>query len=269
MGRHTSIYMLNKQNAFINLYLDLKYFPLYKNTFREYVRQNNQNFDINSEELFNNILKVVKNDINTITPSYLWEVVEYLKEELEYGKYDNRGLSWQSDFELCSQNQRLVRDSFERYGINLLYEVHTSTVCSSYMFQYGSYTHYFPIDGDFSEGYNISSIDFLGFNDYVILIMYKIIQSDLYEEEIDNQNLNMIEIKSVIQKYQNNQVMVKCIEKEFEWLKSRMKNKEDEERFKIERNTVYYAELFLIKSLEMKSRINPQISPRILILDSF
>ncbi|WP_435261879.1 hypothetical protein [Tenacibaculum sp. nBUS_03] len=59
--------------------------------------------------------------------------------------------------------------------------------------------------------------------------------------------------------------MQQCIENEFKRLKSCMSVND---AYKIEKNTVGWAGLFLDKSLEMKLRINLEANSRIVIYDS-
>ncbi|WP_435261878.1 hypothetical protein [Tenacibaculum sp. nBUS_03] len=180
MGRNTEIYMFNKENASTNLYKDLESKRLYKQTFKEFIDERTQEVLGYYNVTFENVLSIISKDINNISPDYLSEIVCYLDEELKYGKYDNKSLHWESDKNLRFKNKQAVNEIYEKYGISLLYKVHTSTVCSSYMFQYMNYTDFFPIkeshNGIYNDGCNISAKDFLMFNDYVILIMHKIVK---------------------------------------------------------------------------------------------
>ena len=243
-----------------NLYKDLKDKRQYKKTFKEFWNERN------SDETFTNILATVEQNINEINPNDLFDIIDYLEEELRYGKYNTRGLHWKNDKELRLKNERIVKEIFDNYGISLLYDIHTSTACYSYMFQFGNYTDFFPIEGNEGNGYSISSKDFLIFNDYMILIMYKVLKNGLDGSIINDWDLRINEIAEVVQKYESNQVMNQCVEKEFNWLKSCMSG--DDKTYKVEKNTVYSAELFLNQSLAMKRRIDPSINHRIVILDS-
>jgi len=264
MGRNTEIYMFHKENASTNLYKDLESKRLHKKTFKEFINERTDEL-LNYYIIFEDILSVINKDINNISPDYLFEIIYYLDIELKYGKYDNGNLHWKSDRDLRLKNEQAVNEIYKKYGISLLYKVHTSTVCYSYMFQFGNYTDFFPIKGGNEDGYNIGSKDFLMFNDYMILIMHKIIESGL-SDDYDIHDFNRDEIDKVIQKYQADRIMQQCIENEFKWLKSCMSK--DDDAYKAEKNTVYWAGLFLGQSLEMKLRINPEANPRIVIVDS-
>ena len=93
------------------------------------------------------------------------------------------------------------------------------------MFQYGNYTDYYPIeeikfDKD-DEGENISSFDFLKFNDYMILIMKRIINGKLDGDSNYYLNDNeMTVLNKVIMENEDNNILHQIIEKEFIWLKS-------------------------------------------------
>ncbi|WP_153395143.1 hypothetical protein [Chryseobacterium vaccae] len=148
-------------------------------------------------------------------------------------------------------------------GITLLYEVPTSTVCYCYMFQYGNYTHYFPVDQMTDEdiGLTVDSKDFLRFNDYMILLAKQILDSRLDGFEY---TFTELEEKTVFEIKDNpgNRTILEEAENEFEYLK-KMFNKDN-----IATQTVCRAYDFFLCSAAMKSKINADKNTRIIILDS-
>jgi hypothetical protein len=88
------------------------------------------------------------------------------------------------------------------------------------MFQYGNYTEYFPLDeikGD-DGGSNILSEDFLRFNDYVILVMKRILESKLdgYDYELTEEEEKIIE--AIKTENQNNSLLFEVIENQLNFL---------------------------------------------------
>lgn len=252
MGRNTEIFVLDKDNASKNLYNYLKRNGSFKKYFGEGAPE-----DMDIDDLYERILSTVKKDINTISPDDLFEIKDYLDQELTSEEYDNSNLNWEL------RNKKVI-DFFKTYGIISLFEIHTSTLCYGYMFLFGNFTDCFPLTENYDNGYNIPSTYFLTFNDFVILIMHRIIESNFYDGNIYPEE--KLKVDAVIQEYKNNQIMNDCVNKEFDWLKSCMEG--DDATYKAEKNTVYSAYLLLNQSLEMKSKINPQINPRIIISDS-
>jgi hypothetical protein len=263
MGRSTEIYMLHKENASVYLYGDLKYKRLYQKTFKEFFDERSQQYGSDYDVMFEVLLSVISKDINKISPIYLYEIIHYLEMELEYGKYKS-GLDWKLDSDLRAKNKRELNAIYENYGISLLYEIHITTDSSSYIQQFWNFEKFFPINGDYDDGYNISSKDFLMFNDYVILTMFKIIESGLPGRYNIN-DLDRNEINKVVRQYLNNKIMHQCVEKEFYRLKSCLIKAD--EAYKAEKNTVYWAGEFLNQALKMKFRIDPKKNPRIVIID--
>ncbi|GAB0155398.1 hypothetical protein CHRYSEOSP005_06590 [Chryseobacterium sp. Alg-005] len=256
--------MFDKEIASEKLYQDLKFKKLCKRTFENFINERKIEFGNSYLVSYDNILSIVKENINNITADELFELIYYIDEELIYGKYDNEGSDWKS-------RDNYQNKIYEEYGITLLYELPTSTVCYSYMFQYGNYTHHYPIeeikfDKD-DEGENISSFDFLKFNDYMILIMKRIIDGKLDGDSNYYLNDNeMTILNKVIMEHEDNNILHLIIEHEFNFIKSCFES--EGKASDPEKNTVYRATEFLNKSIEMKSKINPLKNTRVVIVDS-
>lgn len=261
MGRNTEFYVFEKEKASDVLYAALKDGVLHKKTFEEYLTKRKTEFGSSYFSEIDKILETVKNDINYISSDDLYEIINYINGEI-FEKFEGQGNSrWDS-------YHAGINRLYDLYGIKLLYEVHTSTVCYSYMFQFGNYKDYFAIEGVREEdGYNINSLDYLSFNDYMILLTDRI-RTDVafgsvdYSDITENETKVVNDIKSY---YQDNKLLFEVIEKELVWLKEAWQTPEDEN--KPEKNTIWWAELFFSKAMEIKETIK-KYHTRVVILDS-
>ncbi|UKB83094.1 hypothetical protein LF887_19070 [Chryseobacterium sp. MEBOG06] len=260
MGRHTSIYMFNKEKASSFLYADLQHKTFHTKTFKAFLDERKKEIGT-YDVIFEKVLEKVKNDINTITADELFEIVLFLIEEV-YSELKGRDYSIR---------EKYLEELYDRYGLILLYELPTSTVCTSYMFQYGNYTHYFPIyelenykSGQSDGGINIDSTDFLQFNDYMILLMKMILDKkmDGYDYEFTESEEDVI--RHITADYQNKLILFKEIESECDFIKDCSVDEKGPYA-----QTIYYAYSFFKQAIEMKMRINVEKNPRIVILDSY
>lgn len=252
--------MFDREKASVRLCEDLQHKRFHTRTFKTFLESRKKEigtFDITFEK----VLEKVKNDINTITADELFEINLFLSEEV-YS--DSTG----SDY---SAMEKRLGDLYDLYGIILLYELPTSTVCTSYMFQYGNYTHYFPIYElenyglKHSEGgVNIDSTDFLEFNDYMILLMKMILDRKMDGYEYDFTKSEEDIIRSITADHQNNLIMFKEIESECDFIKDCSSDEKGPYA-----QTIYYAYAFFKQSIEMKLRIDTEKNARIVILDSY
>lgn len=252
MGRDTSIYMFDRVKTSTNLYNDLHH----TGTFKEFIEDRIKKFN-EVYVSFDNILETVKNDINRITSDELFEIILFLDEKI---RTQFHNVPWH-------ERDQYLEKLYDHSGITLLYEIPSSTICYSYMFQYGNYTHYFPLDEIKSEdgGTNILTEDFLRFNDYVILVMKRIIERKLngYDYELTEEEENSIGIIKTENK--DNSLLIEIIEDELNFL-IEMSATDNDGPYS---QTIYHAYDFLSTSLEMKSKIDVQKNPRIVIIDSY
>lgn len=252
--------MFDKEKASVRLYEDLQHKTFQTGTFKAFLEKRKK--EIGTYDVtFEKVLEKVKIDINTITADELFEINLFLSED-GYSECTGR------DF---ATREKYFKELFDRYGLILLYELPTSTVCTSYMFQYGNYTHYFPIyelenyglkhsDG----GVNIDSTDFLKFNDYMILLMKMILDRKMDGYEYDFTKSEEDTIRQITADHQNNLIMFKEIESECDFIKDCSSDEKGPYA-----QTIYYAYAFFKQSIEMKLRIDTEKNPRIVILDSY
>ncbi len=260
MGRNTEIYMFNKEKASSFLYEDLRHKTFPTKTFKAFLDDRKK--EIGTYDVtFEKVLEKVKNDINTITADELFEINLFLIEEA-YSELAGKDYS---------AKEKYLEELYDRYGIVLLYELPTSTVCTSYMFQYGNYTHYFPIYelenyglGHSDGGINMDSTDFLQFNDYMIILMKMMLDKkmDGYEYEFTKSEEDTL--RNIMADHQNNLILFKEIERECDFIKDSSADGKGPYA-----QTICYAYSFFKQSIEMKMRINVEKNPRIVILDSY
>jgi len=265
MSRNTEIYCFDKEIASKVLYNDLKNQKLHQKTFEEFINKRKIEIGNSYDTSYEQILNIVKEDINKITADELFELVYYLNEELLYGKR----------YEEFRSNKNVQNLIYEGYGIMLLYELPGTKTCYSYMFQYGNYTEYYPIEeikfNEDEQGQNINVEDFLKFNDYVILLMNRILSSGINEYYNDSENyVNELEKKILEQitlKYNKDNELLKIIEEEFSFIKSSYEDTNEVSSATV--NTIYCAHNILTTSIKMKLKINPEKNTRIVIVDSW
>ncbi|AYZ13511.1 hypothetical protein EGY05_16895 [Chryseobacterium arthrosphaerae] len=258
MGRNTSIYMFNKEKAAAHLYEDLQHRTYHAGTFKKFIEDRNKEFsDYHYNISFDTILETVKNDINMITPDELFVLTLFFDEEV-YPQFYNAPLS---------ERDQYFEKLYDHSGITLLYEIPTSTVCYSYMFQYANYTHYFPLDEIKSDdgGTNILSEDFLRFNDYIILLMKRILENKLdgYDYQLTEEEEQIID--TIKTENQSNPVLFEVIEEELQFITETSATDHKGPYSQ----TICYAYDFLNKAIEMKLKIDIEKNSRIVIVDSY
>lgn len=256
MGRHTSIYMFNKEKAAANLYEDLQHRTYHAGTFKKFIEDRNKEFNTYNMS-FSSILEIIRTDANLLTPDDLFEITLFLSNHIY-------NLSKQEDW---NTSMKQIESLYNHYGIIELFKLPTKTVCTAYMFQYGNYTEYFPLDeikGD-DGGANILSEDFLRFNDYVILVMKRIIESKLNDndDQLTDEEEKIIEVIKIENK--DNSHLFEVVENELNFLIDMASNDNDGPYSQ----TIYYANVFLSKAIEMKLKIDIEKNSRIVIVDSY
>jgi hypothetical protein len=248
MARNTEIYTFNKENARENLLPFMSNTIFHQKSFAQFLNDRRNEFGDQFNISENRIAKIISTDINYIQPEELLEIMFFLNEEITY-------------------NKNVSEKNMDSYGVKLLYELPTKTVCYSYMYQYCNYTNYYPIeeiiDSDYF-GYNIAAEDFLRFNDYMILLTKKILDSgiDGYEyTEKDFTDPEKKAIQIVNHKFEGEKEFHKIIEEEILYLKDSIDKENNDGATQI----VWYASAFLSKSIQMLENINLQ--DRVVILD--
>lgn len=75
MGRDTSIYMFDKEKATANLYEHLQHKIYHTKTFKDYIKNRQEEINSSYNISIDKILETVRNDINMITPDELFEII--------------------------------------------------------------------------------------------------------------------------------------------------------------------------------------------------
>ncbi|MTH16288.1 hypothetical protein [Flavobacterium sp. LC2016-01] len=266
MGRTTWFYKLNAEKAKSNLILDLHSRTKFKKSFEDFINERKAEFGDDFDVTFNDVIQKVSSNINTIRPNELWELTYWLDEN----KYERTGQG--------ENYEKVYTELYTNNGIESLYEIQ-SINAYGFMFQYGNFTDYFEIDETdepYDGGRNVNAKKFTRFLDYMILLMKKVSEADLNENEYKYEPFNeeVEEISKIENLNQENKLLFEIIENEFISLKRNFfkeKEKENLEENYRSRNPDYYtvfcAEGFLENCIRMKREIE-EINTNILIVDS-
>lgn len=255
MGRDTSIYMIDKTKT-ANLYNDLQNKVYHTGTFKKFIEHRKKKFNTYNMN-FGHIMEIIRNDANLLTPDDLFEITLFLRSQI-WTLPKQEG--WDTSMEQ-------IESIYTHYGIIELFKLPTKTVCTAYMFQYGNYTEYFPLDeikGD-DGGSNILSEDFLRFNDYVILVMKRILESKLNENDDQLTEEEEKIVEAIKTENKDHSRLFEVVENQLNFLIDMAANDNDGPYSQ----TIYYASVFLSKAIEMKLIIDIQKNPRIVIVDSY
>jgi hypothetical protein len=244
MGRDTDFYILNKEKVREKLYPDIISPDKFTESFKNFIIRRKSICGDEYNTNYDNIIEKVKSDINTILPSELFELI-YWFEEIEY--------------------------EYTAKGIEFLYNLHGITAYS-FMFQYGNFTNYYPLDelDEGNDGHSVNPKDFIRFLDYMILLMGKIVMSKIDSSEYDLTNSKKEYISKVADSYKDEKLLQQIIDSEFEYLKKEyISYIESDSNSKIspEVNTIFWAEGFLESCIAMKIKITESNS-KVLIVDS-
>lgn len=252
MKRNISIYTFNSIKAAENLYKDLQHRIYNTQTFKTHI-EGKENGGIT----FNRILESIKNDINRMHPNDLYEVTHFFRAEI-YPLFAHDSLE---------AREKYIKTLYDYLGITLLYEIDTTEAGKAYTHLYETYIDFFPIVGIRGKYFsiNIQSEDFLQFNDFLMMMTKRIIESKLYdyEEELTEEEESIIE--TVRSKNKQNILLSEAIEDHLKFL-VKVFYPDDRQDFI---QAVYHACTFLKQAIKIRSMIDVQKNPRISIIDIY
>lgn len=243
MGRDTYFYIMNKEKVREKLYPELISSDKFTESFKEFIRRRKSIHGNAYNTNYEDVIEKAKLDINTILPSELFELT-YWFEEIGY--------------------------DYKAKGIDVLDYLH-GTTAYSFMFQYGNFTHYYPLEELNEEwsGKSVNPNDFIRFLDYMILLMGKIVISKIADSEDELTDFEKEYITTVADRYKDDKLLLEIIDSEFDYLKKEYISytQSDSHRPGPEANTIFYAWSFLDRSIKMKIKIT-ESNTSILIVDS-
>jgi len=247
MGRNTEIYTFNKEKAKQNLLPFISNKVLTEHSFIQFLNKREKEYGSVLGTSADQLALVISEDINYVSPNNFLELMFFLSNEIIYPTPD-------------------PEKDIEDYGITLLYELPTTTVCTGYMFQYGNYTHHYPVEnlGKSDCGVNISAEDFSGFNAYMILLTRKILDSGIDGDAYTENNFTDAERKiyeEIRLKFSEDEKFQNIVEEEFLYLKKSFIS----DNSGPDAQTIYYASNFFSTSIMMHQKITQQ--NRVVILD--
>lgn len=252
MKRNISIYMFNRVKTAENLYNDIQHRIYNVQTFKTHIEDRK-----NGNITFNRILQCIKNDINMMHPDDLYEIIHFFKSQI-YPLFAHDYLEARDEY---------LKTLYDYLGITLLYELDTLNAGKAYIYLYEIYVDYFPIARIRGQNFsvNIQSEDFLHFNDFLILMTKRIVDSKLYEyeEEITEEEISIIE--TVRTENQQNTLLHEAIEDQIKFLIN-VFYPDDRQDFI---QAVYHASSFLKQAIKIRSMIDVQKSPRVIMVDIY
>lgn len=256
MERNITIYMFDSTKAARNLYKDLQHRIYYTSTFKNHIEEYEKHVENNNVSL-DRILECVKNDINMMHPNDLYEITHFFKDQI-HPLFSNDSVKAREEY---------FKTLYDYLGITKLYELDTINTGKAYGYLYETYIDYFPLSGIQGKNLsiNIPTEDFLHFNDFLILMTQKIIKSQLYDyhDELTEEEKHIIQ--TVQSQSLQNIKLSEIIEEEMKFL-AKVFYPDDRQDFV---QTVYHAHSFLKQSIAMKSMIDIQKNPRIIVVDTY
>lgn len=243
MGRDTDFFILHKEIAKAELYPNL-ISDQFTESFKEFLVRRKTICDDDYNVSYESIIQKVSTDINNILPSELFELIYWLGE---------------------------IGYNYEDKGIEELFNLH-GTTAYSFMFQYGNFTDYYPIDQTFEawSGIRVNPKDFMHFLDYMILLMGRVSASQIAGPEYGLSDAEKEYIDALQETYKDEKLLWEIIDTEFEYLKKELNDyieSGSQSKPSPEVNCVYWSSGFLDSCIEMKARIN-KTGTMVLVVDS-
>ncbi|SDJ37664.1 hypothetical protein [Chryseobacterium jejuense] len=256
MERNITIYMFDSTKAASNLYKDLQHRIYHTSTFKNYIEDQEKQVENNNIN-FNSLLECVGNDINMMHPNDLYEITHFFKSQI-HPLFPNDSVEAREEY---------FKTLYDYLGITKLYELTTTNACKAYGYLYEAYIDSFPVTGIQGKdlSINIRTEDFLHFNNFLILVTKKIIDSQLYDypDELTEEEESIIE--TVQSENLQNELMSEVIEEEMKFL-TKVFYPDNRQDFI---QAVYHVHTFLKQAIKMKLIIDVQKNPRIIVVDIY
>lgn len=253
MERNVSIYMFDREKAARNLYKDLKQRFYTTSTFKNHIENSIENSNMNFDE----VLEAVKNDVNMIHPNNLNEITHFFKGQI-YPLFAHDSLATREEY---------LTTLYDYLGITKLYELDTTNASKAYTYLYEMYIDYCPINEIRGESFSTSipSEDFLKFNDFVILLTKRTFDSKLcdYTEDLTEEEEFIIE--KVRLENQQNIPLSEAIEDQITFF-IKVFFPDDRQDFI---QAIYHAPVFLKQAIKIRSMIDVQKNPRIIVVGHY
>ncbi|WP_185287596.1 hypothetical protein [Chryseobacterium lactis] len=256
MERDISIYMFDKEKAAVYLYKDLQRRIYHTSTFKNHI-EGKEKQDLNGNISFDRILESVRNDINMMHPDDLYEIIHFFTSQI-HSLFPDDSIEAREEY---------IATLYDYLGITRLCELNTTKAGKAYIYFYKTYIDYFPMDSIMGENFsiNIRSEDFLRFNDFLILLTKKIIESKLYDDNDILTEEEEISIETIKTETQNNTLLSEAIEDEMRFLTKTFYPDEREDYIQ----AVYHSFTFLKQAITIRLKIDVQKNPRIIIVDIY
>ena len=263
MNSYIYIYKLNSKEGKEHLYDDLISTAKFETSFSTYILDRESEYGKSFKITYDQIINSILNDFNQILPSELLEIVNWY-EQLAFGNIFGVDTDWK-------KNEEILNTMLKSSGIELLYDFSSSSTSNwAFIAQYQNFDEHYPLDAfheGINDGSNIKSNDFIGFLEYVILLMCKINASGLddffdYSKEYSDSRLS--EIERIKLTYKDDVKLHKVINDAFEdikteWIEYNAREKNNSnDWFPPVAHTVHDVYCFLTASLEMIESIKEE-----------
>ncbi len=266
MGSDVDIYKINRKEASKFLYREMSTQIIHTRKFKDFIDDRIKECGPSSSVRFDyeKIMSILKEDASLLYPDELDEIARFIDDEtsnMYLGQEKSSNLSY-------AHNEALLK----RYGIEHLFYNRGY----SYMFLYGAFSYYLEpmqIRSDDYDGHNISSKDFLLFNDYVILVTKKLIESDFHNERPHTFTETELDIvNQILQDRSGDSAFFEAIENRFEdvkeaWIEAYKSGTQDS-RDNPDSLTVAFSEDFFVWSIKFKQKIVESPDTRVIIYHS-
>jgi hypothetical protein len=258
-------YALNSKQGKDELYDDLTSATKYPRSFADFIAEQTAKWGNSFTVTYQQVIDSVKNRFEDLLPSHL-SAIERWYDDLLCNHSPGSELQWKEFDEALAT---LLR----RCGIETLFEItNASASCHGFIFQYGNFEDEYELDAfnEDDEGSNIKREDFIHFLDYMILLMCRLRDANLYNQ-FDYSDLSedhQKEIKRIMANYHNDTKIQELLNRELNYIKEHwIEHHQNDGPSDPEVQTVYDHYRFLIACLEMKATLKEEYT-RVLMINA-
>jgi hypothetical protein len=261
MSSYISFYKLNSREGREHLYDDLISTAKFETSFSTYILDRESEYGKSFKITYDQVLSSVLNDFDQIRPSELWEIVQWY-EQLAYSSVFGVTTDWE-------KNEETLSTMLKNSGIEVLYDFSGSSTSNwAFIAQYRNFDKHFPLNAFHEDDYsNIKSNDFIGFLEYIVLLMCKLNEAgmdDFFDYSKEYSDSTLSEIERIKFTYEDDIKLHEVINDAFEEIKIEWIEYNARDENKLNRwfppvaHTVHDVYYFLTASLKMIESIKEE-----------